>query len=87
MTRDKATELAKELNFAAQDHSGLYTGFMTEISTFGKFQWKDIIKNYRKFSKMDVHNNIFVEHVRPNFIKRYKKKLFDLVAEKSKKVL
>jgi radical SAM superfamily enzyme YgiQ (UPF0313 family) len=87
MTRDKATELAKELNFAAQDHSGLYTGFMTEISTYGKFQWKDILENYRKFSKLDVHNNIFVEHVRPNFIKKYKKKLSELVAEKSTKVL
>ena len=87
MTRDEAMELAKELNTAAEGHRGLYTSFMTEISTFGKFQWKDIIKNYRKFSKMDVHNNILVEHIKPNFIKKYKKKLFDLVVEKSKKVL
>lgn len=82
MTRDKATELAKELNSAAQDHSGLYTGFMTEISTYGKFQWKDILENYQKFSKLDVHNNLLVEHIRPNFIKKYKKKLFELVAKK-----
>ena len=82
MTRDKATELAKELNSAAQAHSGLYTGFMTEISTYGKFQWKDILENYRKFSKLDVHNNLLVEHIRPNFIKKYKKKLFELVAKK-----
>jgi radical SAM superfamily enzyme YgiQ (UPF0313 family) len=87
MTRAEATELANEFSVAAQGLSGLWPGAMTEISTFEKFQWKDVIKNYQKFSKLDVHNNILVEHVRPNFIKKYKKKLFDLVAEKSTKVL
>jgi radical SAM superfamily enzyme YgiQ (UPF0313 family) len=87
MTSYEATELAKEFSVAAQSHSGVYPGFMTEISTYGKFQWKDVIKNYQKFSKLDVHNNILVEHVRPNFITKYKKKLFDLVAETSTKVL
>jgi radical SAM superfamily enzyme YgiQ (UPF0313 family) len=87
MTRDEATALALELTIAAEDHTGLYPGSLTEISTYGKFQWKDVIKNYRKFSKLNVHNNIFVEHIRPNFIKRYKKKLYDLVATKSNSVL
>jgi len=83
MTRDESTELANELNSVAQDHAGLYPGSMTEISTYGKFQWKDIMKNYRKFSKLNVHNNLLVEHLRPKFMQEYKKKLFDLVAEKS----
>jgi radical SAM superfamily enzyme YgiQ (UPF0313 family) len=87
MTRDEATALALELTIAAQDHTGMYPGSLTEISTYGKFQWKDVIKNYRKFSKLNVHNNIFVEHIRPNFIKQYKKKLCDLVATKSNSVL
>jgi hypothetical protein len=87
MTHGEATELAQELNFVAQNHSGLYTGFMMEISTYGKFQWKDIIKNYQKLSKTHAHNNILVELLRPNFIQQYKKKLFNLVAEKSQSVL
>jgi radical SAM superfamily enzyme YgiQ (UPF0313 family) len=87
MTRVEATELANEFSIAANDHTGMPPCRMREISTYGKFQWKDIMANYRKFSKLDVHNNIFVEHVKPTFIKKYKKKLFALVAEKSTKVL
>jgi hypothetical protein len=87
MTCDEAYKLASELNTVAQDHSGLYPGSMTEISTYGKFQWKNIMKNYLKFSGSNVQNNLLVVHLRPKFIQEYKKKLFDLVAEKSTKVL
>ena len=85
MTRDEAYKLAEEFIAVAKNHSGHDPGAMIEITTYGKFQWKDIIKNYRKFS--NFHNNIIIEHIKPSFIKEYKKKLFDLVAEKSTKVL
>ena len=81
MTRDEAYKLAEEFISVAKNYSGQYPGSMMEITTYGKFQWKDIIKHYRKF------NNIIIEHIKPSFIKEYKKKLSDLVVEKSSKVL
>jgi radical SAM superfamily enzyme YgiQ (UPF0313 family) len=74
MTRDRSVSLANEFNAVYKKHGGRIPGTtLMELTTYGKFQWKDLTKEKVK------NTELFIRHLRPNFMKAYKKQLFDLV--------
>jgi len=74
MTRDQSVSLAQEFNDISNKHgNGVRGGTLMELTTYGKFQWKDL--HGGKVKNLDL----FTKHLRPNFMKAYKKQLFDLV--------
>jgi radical SAM superfamily enzyme YgiQ (UPF0313 family) len=86
MDRDQAVALANEINSVQYNCTGPATftpPSLMQISTYGKFSWKHIIDNRHEL----FQNGLLMNHLRPKFIREYKKKLFDLVVEKSTKVL
>jgi hypothetical protein len=83
MDRNEAVILTNEIN-STYDGSMTFTPpMLMQITTYGKFSWQHIIENRHEL----FQNGLLMNHLRPKFIREYKKKLFDLVAEKSTKVL
>jgi radical SAM superfamily enzyme YgiQ (UPF0313 family) len=75
MTRDQALSLCKEFEHGRRVRGGQ----LMTLTTYGIFEWKDLIKNSEKITYSELLKN----HLAPKFIQTYKQKLLELIVDKS----